>query len=60
MFYITCPYCDARIEIPANAVGPDRTDPWNVICCDDCSITFDYDDEEVIEEPQSPACPPPS
>jgi predicted Zn finger-like uncharacterized protein len=52
MFYITCPYCDARIEIPANAVGPDRTDPWNVIRCDDCDVTFDYDDEEVIEEPQ--------
>ena len=53
MFYITCPYCAARIEIPANAVGSERTDPWNVIQCDDCSITFDYDDEEVTEEPPS-------
>jgi predicted Zn finger-like uncharacterized protein len=52
MFYVICPYCNAQIGIPADAVGPDRTDPWNVVRCDDCDVTFDYDDEEVIEEPQ--------
>ena len=55
MFYVICPYCQSHVEIPANAVGPNRTDPWNVVGCDDCGITFDYDDEEVTEEPQSPA-----
>jgi hypothetical protein len=52
MFYVICPYCQSHVEIPANAVGPNRTDPWNVVGCDDCDITFDYDDEDVIEETQ--------
>jgi hypothetical protein len=50
MFYVFCPLCLAKIEVPTNAVGPDRTDPWNVIGCDDCGCTFDYDDEEVMED----------
>jgi hypothetical protein len=50
MFYIICPFCQARIEIPASAVGPDRSDPWNVTSCDECSMTFDYDDEEVLSD----------
>ncbi|MBX3442140.1 MAG: hypothetical protein KF774_07015 [Planctomyces sp.] len=50
MFYVVCPCCQARIDIPDNAVGPERTDLFNVVRCDDCHITFDYDDEEVIEE----------
>jgi len=53
MFYILCPLCLAKIEVPPNAVGPDRTDPWNVIGCDDCGFTFDYDDEEVMAEPET-------
>ncbi len=50
MFYVYCPLCLAKIEVPANAVGSHRTDPWNVIGCDDCDFTFDYDDEEIIAE----------
>jgi hypothetical protein len=50
MFYVLCPLCLAKIEVPANAVGTNRTDPWNVIGCDDCGCTFDYDDEEVVSE----------
>lgn len=50
MFYILCPSCQAKIEIPADAVGPDRTDPWNVIGCDECGVLFDYDDSEVLRD----------
>ena len=51
MFYVICPLCLAKVEIPANAVGPDRTDLYNVVCCDDCDTAFDYDDDEVVREP---------
>ena len=47
MFFVLCPLCGAEVEIPANAVGLDRTDLWNVTRCDDCGTTFDYDDLEV-------------
>jgi hypothetical protein len=47
MFYVLCPNCNARVEIPLSAVGPERTDLWNVSSCDECGISFDYDDEEV-------------
>lgn len=50
MYYVLCPFCQAKIEIPADAVGPDRTDLFNVVRCDDCDMAFDYDDEEVITE----------
>jgi predicted Zn finger-like uncharacterized protein len=49
MFYIQCPECGAPIEIHPSAIGPERTDPWNVECCHTCGATFDYDDEEVTE-----------
>ncbi|HEY4312807.1 MAG TPA: MJ0042-type zinc finger domain-containing protein [Pirellulales bacterium] len=50
MYYVICPECGARIEIPDTAVGPDRTDLWNVVGCDECRIAFDYDDEEVVAD----------
>jgi predicted Zn finger-like uncharacterized protein len=53
MFYVICPRCQARVEIPADAVGPDRTDPWNVVRCDECNAAFDYDDEDVFAEEQA-------
>jgi hypothetical protein len=52
MFYILCPFCQAKVEIPADAVGPNRTDLFNVTRCDDCDAAFDYDDEEVIADEQ--------
>jgi len=52
MFYVFCPECGAQIEIPTDAVGPDRTDPWNVTGCVECNLTFDYDDHEVIGQEQ--------
>ncbi len=47
MFYVICPICGARVEIPASACGPDRVDLYNVTECDECSTGFDYDDEDV-------------
>ncbi len=47
MFYVICPTCQARVEIPADAVGPDREDLFNTAQCDDCGTGFDYDDEDV-------------
>jgi predicted Zn finger-like uncharacterized protein len=52
VFYVICPTCQACVEIPADAVGPDRTDPWNVVRCDECDAGFDYDDEEVFAQEQ--------
>jgi len=50
MFYVLCPGCQEKVEIPADAVGPDRSDPWNVIACDECRLSFDYNDEDVLTE----------
>lgn len=47
MFFVPCPRCGAAVELPADAVGPDRTDLWNVVSCDECDFAFDYDDCEV-------------
>ena len=49
MFFVICPCCKTKVEIPGNAVGPLRADPWNVVTCGDCDTTFNYDDDEVIE-----------
>lgn len=54
MYLVSCPGCGNRIEIPENSVGPERTDPWNVCRCDDCDLSFDYDDEEMQFEPDEP------
>lgn len=51
MFYVLCPDCGTKVEIPANAVGPDRTDIWNVVACDNCDLAFDYPDEDVQSGP---------
>jgi uncharacterized protein YlaI len=50
MYYVICPTCEERVEIPANAIGWKRADPWNVVQCDLCDTGFDYDDSEVIAE----------
>ncbi len=53
MFYVICPTCEARVEIPGSAVAPDRFDPWNVVQCDECAAGFDYDDEDVFAQEQT-------
>ena len=50
MYYVICPECKAEVEIPPDAVGPERTDPWNVTQCLECSLSFNYDDEEVVAD----------
>jgi hypothetical protein len=50
MYYVICPVCEARVEIPGAAYGPDRTDLYNVTECDNCCTCFDYDDEDVEED----------
>ncbi len=47
VYYVQCPRCGGIVEIPDDAVGDDRTDPWNVTNCDECGLSFDFDDEEV-------------
>ena len=47
MYYVICLSCGMNVEIPPDAVGEDRTDPWNVTQCLECQAGFDYDDEEV-------------
>lgn len=53
MYYVLCPDCGSQVEIPAEAIGPARTDPLNVVRCDECGLSFDYDDEEVTQEQSS-------
>jgi hypothetical protein len=55
MFFVVCPGCGSAVEIPETAVGPERTDLWNVCRCDVCNLSFDYDDQELqfeIDEPR--------
>jgi predicted Zn finger-like uncharacterized protein len=47
MYFVLCPNCEATVEIPENAIGRQRSDPWNVVGCDECGSTFDYANEEV-------------
>lgn len=54
MYYIPCPFCQTPIEIPADAVGPDRTDLFNVVSCYECGTGFDDDDEEVLSSDDPP------
>jgi len=53
MFYVLCPRCGAAVDISADAVGPHRTDLWNVTSCDECDFAFDYDDVEVQSMPDT-------
>ena len=47
MFYVMCPNCNAQVEVLEDAIGPERTDLWNVNWCDQCGVSFDFDDDEV-------------
>ncbi|MBC7854042.1 MAG: hypothetical protein IAF94_11440 [Pirellulaceae bacterium] len=55
MFYVLCPCCGARVEVPSEAIGPGRRRLWNVIVCDTCDASFDYDDEDIQTEDEQPA-----
>ena len=53
MFYVTCPNCEAQVEIPSEAVGPSRTRGTSRIVTS-AGNSFDFDDEEVLETPDAP------
>lgn len=53
MFFVQCPHCGAVVELPADSVGRDRIDLWNVAGCEECDLGFDYNDEEVQYAPDS-------
>lgn len=55
MFYVRCIRCNQECEIPPDAVGENRTDPWNVIYCHKCGLSFDYDDEDVVSDDRPPS-----
>jgi len=38
------------VEVSEAAIGPERTHLWNVVVCDLCDTSFDYDDLDVAEE----------
>ncbi len=50
MYYVICPECRAQVEIPPDAVGPDRTDLFNVVSCNEYESTFDDDDDQVMTD----------
>ena len=52
LYVVQCPHCGSMVDIPDDAVGKNRTNPWNVAHCDDCDSGFDYDDEEVQLVPE--------
>lgn len=47
MYFVQCPLCGSLVEIPGDAIGSHRADPWNVTGCEECDSTFDYEDEDV-------------
>lgn len=53
MYYVQCPRCGGVVDLPPEAIGHERTDPWNVAHCEGCELGFDYDDEEVQSTPDA-------
>ncbi len=51
MYFVLYLDCDARVEIPSDTVGPDRTDLYNVVECSECYLAFDYEDDDVQHAP---------
>ncbi len=51
VYFVFCPECGDRVPLPPQAVGPNRSDLWNVVTCLNCSTSFDYDCIEVLSMP---------
>jgi hypothetical protein len=47
VYFVPCPRCGGIVEIPSDAIGPERTASWNVAVCIECDLSVDYDDAEV-------------
>lgn len=51
MFYVVCPLCCHKVEVPAVAAATVPSHgPFHIVLCDICDLSFDYADEQVIEE----------
>jgi hypothetical protein len=55
MHYVICPECRSKAEVSPDAVGPERTWLFNVTYCDECRLSFSYDDEEVLTDDRPPS-----
>jgi len=55
MYYVICPECKAEAEVSPDSIGSERTWLWNIACCDECGLTFSYDDEEVQQNDIPPS-----
>ncbi|MBC7855286.1 MAG: hypothetical protein IAF94_17800 [Pirellulaceae bacterium] len=55
MSFVLCPCCGSRVEVPSDAIGRDRRRLWDVIVCDTCDASFDYDDEDIQIVDDQPA-----
>ncbi len=51
VFYVFCPECGDRTPLPPQAVGPNRSDVWSVLTCQNCSTPLEYDCEEILSMP---------
>jgi len=47
MFVVQCPQCGSMIEIPKDAISPERAGPWNMVECDDCEQVVAFDKDEL-------------
>lgn len=50
MIFVPCPACSAPVENPHDLGGEERTDPWNIVTCPVCLLSFDYDDQKISEQ----------
>ena len=48
VFYVLCPECGARVPLPPQAVGPSRSDLWNVVACCNCCAPLEISCEEIL------------
>lgn len=55
MFFVQCPQCGSMIEIPEEAVAPNRAGPWNMVECGDCEQIVAFDQDELQRAVDSPA-----
>ena len=52
MFFVQCPQCGSVIEVPDDAVAPDRVGPWNMVACGECEqiVAFDQDELQFVAD----------
>lgn len=55
MLFVPCPRCGAVVELSPESFGPDRDVLGNVMRCDECELSFNYDDVEVQSTVEAPS-----